>query len=72
MFCTIKTAGYGSPHRHYLTKQAALKAAQRHCRQHGEAMEVAWCKTGDPSNPKLWLAYVTTDGTRFTDSWSIG
>lgn len=67
MFCTIITGGYGAPHRYYTSDKQALRAAQRHCKRHGEAVEVAWCS--GPGNPKLWLAYVTTSGTQLTESW---
>ncbi|HTI78965.1 MAG TPA: hypothetical protein VL614_00790 [Acetobacteraceae bacterium] len=69
LYCTIKTGGYGAPHRYYSSAERALKAAQRHCKLHSEAMEVAWCK--EANNPKVWLAYVTPEGTRRTADWQL-
>jgi len=63
-YCTILTDGM--PHRYYATKEAALKAAQRHFARTHEGVEVVWCKDG---SPKMWLAYVTLLGVEKTEYW---
>jgi hypothetical protein len=62
MFCTILSGG--TPHRFYPSREAALKAAERHYRRTGEGVEIAWCRDGAP---KVWVAYVTMLGVEFTD-----
>lgn len=59
MYCTIIVNGYGFPHRFYATKELGLAAAKRLNRRAGCAVDVAWCRDG---NPKVWVAYVATDG----------
>lgn len=64
LFCTIITGVCGTPHRYYNSEERALRAAQQRCRRTGEAVEVAWCR--HHGNPKVWLAFVTPDGTTRT------
>ena len=67
MYCTIITNGYGLPHRFHATQEQGLVSAKGLNRRNGCAVEVSWCRDGVP---KVWVAYVATDGkvTR-TGAW---
>jgi hypothetical protein len=51
----------------HLTKEGALRAAQRRFARVGGQQEVVWLN--DAGRPKLWLAFVSPAGVNKTTAW---
>lgn len=66
-YCTIVSDGSGTVEGRYATKERALAAAKRLRIRRNKDTEIAWCNIG--GIPKVWMAYVTANGVRKTNSW---